>query len=165
MCGPVKHFLTLPAQTLIENCCWCLGQIVLYGFMALQMCVLWKFSVLFFVKPASSVKSVRLLKNGSSQNYERNHWQNYWCELKSSECRACTQCKWYRYSNCSWRICRTHWQGWVLEWQSQSLWIFWSNVCLLLLDKCWNGESALHISVCPVPHQLFVHYSVFHGLP
>jgi hypothetical protein len=42
--GPLKQSLTIPAQTLTENYCWCLDWIC--EFMSLQMCLLWKFSML-----------------------------------------------------------------------------------------------------------------------
>jgi hypothetical protein len=59
----------------------------------------------------------------------------------------------------------------MLEWQSQSLWIFWSNVCLLLLDKCCYRESGLHLLVCVestsscTAKQPLHHYHRFHREP
>jgi hypothetical protein len=65
------------------------------------MCLLWKFSMPFLVKPASSVKSTRLLRKGSSSKCRRNHWKNSWRGRKSSELGACACCKWYGYGKCS----------------------------------------------------------------
>jgi hypothetical protein len=55
------------------------------------------------VKPVSLVKSIWLLNKGSLPHYQRNHHQNSWCGWKSSGLWACIHCKWYTYSNCSWR--------------------------------------------------------------
>jgi hypothetical protein len=58
-----------------------------------QMCLLWKFNMLFPVKPASLVKNTLLLKRESAAYCQRNHRQNSWLGQKS-------YC-WYRYSYCS----------------------------------------------------------------
>jgi hypothetical protein len=34
----------------------------------------------------------------------------------------------------------------------------------LLFDEGSYGDSPLHVSVCALPHQLFMHFSIFHSL-
>lgn len=105
---------TIPAQTLIGSCCWCMERCVLYGFTSLQMSLLWKFVChLFIVNPALSVKSSWLPKQGPSPYC----WRNYW--RKSSTLGACRHCRWCRYSNCLENsetvVCAT-WSGTCIRW-------------------------------------------------
>jgi hypothetical protein len=44
---PTKQSPEISAQTLIENCCWCLYWIVLCGLTPFQMCLLWKNTIPF----------------------------------------------------------------------------------------------------------------------
>jgi hypothetical protein len=62
----LSNSTTVSAQKLSENCSWCLDWNVRCGFTSLKVCMLRKFSIPFLLKPASSVRNIRLLKKGPS---------------------------------------------------------------------------------------------------
>jgi hypothetical protein len=101
MCGPTKQSPT--AEPLTENRCRCLVWTGQYGFTSPKMCQLWTFNMLFPVKPASSVKSIRLLQKGSSLYCRKYAWRL----RKSRGLRAFPRCEWYGCCNCSWRTYHT----------------------------------------------------------
>jgi hypothetical protein len=71
-----------------------------------------------------------------------------WAE--SGSLRACTRRKWYSYTNCSIRTRHTVERA-----------TCWAACCIR--RKLVRG-SPLRASVCPLLHQLFLHFSVFRGL-
>jgi hypothetical protein len=56
---------------------------ILCGFTPFQMFMLRIFRRPILRKPASLVKSMRMLKKGSSSCCRRNHWKSSWCGRKS----------------------------------------------------------------------------------
>lgn len=72
--GPMKQFPQNTSPKINWEQLLMSGLIVLCGFTSLQMCLLRKSSMPLHVKPASSVKSTRLISNGSSPHWRRNNW-------------------------------------------------------------------------------------------
>jgi hypothetical protein len=120
------------------------------GFTALQIFLLRKFSMVVLVKPASSVKSTRLLREGSSLHWRRNHLQHPWPGLESSGLRACSRCEWCGYSSCSWRIYHI------------TVWATFLTACVGQRSVCGFPSKRPNMRSS---QQLFVHWSVFCSLP
>jgi hypothetical protein len=63
----------MPTQTLMENRCWCLDDTVVWRLSSTQTWVLWKFTILCLVNPASSVNKMLATKCADSK------WFCWWC--------------------------------------------------------------------------------------
>jgi hypothetical protein len=95
--GPKGCWPKIPTQTLMENRCSCLDATVVWGLSSTQAWVLWKFTILSLLNPASSVNSILATNYVFTKHFVRSHWQPSpppparWSERR----RSCTRWMWY----------------------------------------------------------------------
>jgi hypothetical protein len=121
---------------------------VLCGFTSLQMCLLWKFSMPFLMKLASSLKGIQLLKD-CSPHCQRNHWQKFGVSKNEMDLE---------------RVAVSNVTGTTTTHREPTTLLCMTHVWQLAFDKLWCGDSPLYVSVCALPHQLFMHFSILRSL-
>lgn len=89
---PNKQSQTIPAQILMQNCCWWRDASIPRGTSSAHIRWLWKFTIPS-VNSTASVGSTKLIKSALAHCCN-HHWQNVTYIVRDGG-NACTRCGWY----------------------------------------------------------------------
>jgi hypothetical protein len=98
-CWPTKKSPTIPAQTLILNCCWYLEWSTPWGLSSALWWCSWKFMLPLLPKPTSPEKSTDKRKGGLAHCWTNHRHKFLLLESRQAELRLWTCCEWYGYSS------------------------------------------------------------------
>lgn len=126
--GPTKQSPTVPTQTLLLNCGWCLELRKPWGLSSAHWWWLSKFMTPSTTKPASPEKGTNKRKGGSASCWT-NHQYKVFCAGQLAGLRPWTCYIWY---------------GTGTAHATPSRWSFVPHLTLLLFVSCWHLDFLQH---------------------